>query len=202
MNSVDTGAGLERLAMVLQDCKSIHQIDQYESSYQSISQYIGDVRWSRIIFDHLKTSIIMLREGITPSNTGEGYLLRRALRRAMTGIYLKEIDLDLLQVWIDSLCGAIDDKDKTMSQKTAINLWIDKERNGFEELMRRSKGRLDRIAAVKELSAQQAFTLKTSSGISEDFLEEFCIRKGILFSKVELLELIEKHKEISRQSKK
>lgn len=201
MRCVDTGAGLERFAMILQDCKSIYEIDQYKPSYELIYQSIGDIRWSRIIFDHLKTSILMLREGIVPSNSGEGYLLRRALRRAMTGVFLREIDLSILQTWVDLLCEIIDDKDKTMIRKLDIDHWLRKECEGFEKLMRKSRKHLDKIAENKELSAQHAFNLKTVLGISEDFLEEFCVSHGILFSKVEFRKLIEEHKKISRQSR-
>jgi alanyl-tRNA synthetase len=202
MKCVDTGAGLERFALVLQDCTSIYQIDQYVSSYQLINQCLGDVTWTRIVFDHLKTSILMIREGIIPSNTQEGYLLRRALRRAMTGMFLRGISLDLLQTWVDSLSDVIDNKELTSSQKPVIAHWLGKEREGFEGLMRRSKKHLDKVETSKELDAQHAFSLKTSLGISEDFLEEFCVRHSILFPKVEFLRLIEEHKEISRQSKK
>src|SRR3989344_1240003 len=89
MKCVDTGAGLERFAMILQGRTSIHEIDQYDQSYRLINQRIGDTAWTRVILDHIKTSILMIREGIVPSNTREGYLLRRALRRAMIGIFLR-----------------------------------------------------------------------------------------------------------------
>lgn len=202
MKCVDTGAGLERFALILQNSTSIYQIDQYVSSYQLINQDIGDVGWTRIIFDHLKTSIMMLREGILPSNTREGYLLRRALRRAMTGVFLRGLSLKVIQTWTDSLCGVIDNRDMTLSQKPFITHWMKKECESFEGLMHRSRKYLDKIATTKELDARHAFTLKTGLGIPEDFLEEFCVSHGIVFPKTEFTRLIEGHKEISRQSKK
>ena len=199
---VDTGAGLERFAMILQNRASIYDIDQYEPSYQLINQRIGDTVWSRIILDHLKTSILMIREGIAPSNTREGYLLRRTLRRAMVGVYLRDINLTILQDWVDSLCDAIDNRDLTFRHKSVIMHWLDEERNSFENLMRRSYKYLDKIVATKELDAHHAFTLKTGIGIPEDLLEEFCARHNIPFPKVEFLRLIEEHKEVSRRPKK
>lgn len=202
MKCVDTGAGLERFAMILQNRASIHEIDQYSVSYQLINQRIGDTVWSRIILDHLKTSILMIREGIIPSNTREGYLLRRVLRRAMIGVYLQGINLTILQEWMDSLSDVIDNRDLTFRQKSVIAHWLGEERNGFENLMRRSRKYLDKIVATKELDAQHAFTLKTGIGIPEDLLEEFCACHSIPFPKVEFLRLIEEHKDISRRSKK
>ncbi len=202
MKCVDTGAGLERFAMIFQNRASIHEIDQYEKPYQLIDQRIGDAIWSRIILDHLKTSILMIREGITPSNTREGYLLRRALRRAMIGVYLRGISLTILQEWVESLSEVIDDKDLTLRHKSEIAHWLSEERTGFESLMRRSGKYLDKVAAAKELDAQHAFTLKTGMGIPEDLLEEFCSQHNIPFPKTEFLRLIEEHKEISRRQKK
>ncbi|QQS22555.1 hypothetical protein IPM19_02890 [bacterium] len=202
MKCVDTGAGLERFAMILQDRASIHEIDQYESSYLLINQRIGDMPWTRIILDHVKTSILMIREGIIPSNTGEGYLLRRALRRAMIGIFLRGIDLTILQEWVDSLSQVIDNKDLTFRHKSVIAHWISEERVSFEKLMNRSGKYLDKIVAAKELDAHQAFTLKTGIGIPEDLLEEFCERHDITFPKVEFLKLIEDHRNVSRRPKK
>jgi alanyl-tRNA synthetase len=202
MKCVDTGAGLERFAMILQDRASIHEIDQYDSSYQLIKQQIRDTVWTRIILDHLKTSIMMLREGIIPSNTREEYLLRRALRRAMIGMFLRGISLSILEEWMESLSQVMDNKDLTMRQKPAIDRWLSVERDGFEKLMQRSRKHLDKIASAKELDAHHAFTLKTGMGIPEDLLEEFFLRQGIVFPKADFLRFIEEHKGISRQPKK
>lgn len=202
MKCVDTGAGLERFAMILQDRASIHEIDQYDSSYQLINQRIGDTAWTRVILDHIKTSILMIREGVVPSNTREGYLLRRALRRAMIGVFLRGINLTILQEWADSLSEVIDNKDLTFRQKFVIAHWLSEERDSFEKLMHRSRKYLDKIVTAKELDAQHAFTLKTGMGIPEDLLEEFCARHGIPFPKVEFLRLIEEHRGISRRPKK
>lgn len=202
MKCVDTGAGLERFAMILQDRASIHEIDQYESSYWLINQCIDDTVWTRIILDHLKTAILMIREGIVPSNTREGYLLRRALRRAMLGVFMRGINLSVLQEWVDSLTEAVDNQSLTLHHKSNIAYWLGVERDGFEGLMLRSRRYLDKIIAAKELDAQLAFTLKTGIGIPEDLLEEFCVRHSIHFPKIEFLRLIEEHKGISRRSKK
>lgn len=202
MKCVDTGAGLERFALILQDCASIYQIDQYASCYQLINQQVVDIKWTRIILDHLKTSIMMIREGIMPSNTREGYLLRRALRHAMTGAFLGGVPLDTLRGWVDHLCEVIDNKELTFSQKPVITQYVNSELQSFEALMRRSKKHLDKVVVAKELSEQQAFTLKTAWGIPEDFLQEFCAQHGISFPKAGFLRLIEEHKEISRHQKK
>lgn len=89
-----------------------------------------------------------------------------------------------------------------MRQKPVIGHWLIEERISFEKLMHRSRKHLDKIVSANELSAEHAFSLKAGMGIPEDLLEEFCARHGILFPKVEFLNLIEEHKEISRRPKK
>jgi len=120
----------------------------------------------------------------------------------MIGIFLRGINLTILQEWADSLSEVIDNKDLTMRQKSVIAHWLSEERDSFEKLMHRSRKYLDKIVAAKELDAQHAFTLKTGKGIPEDLLEEFCARHGIIFPKTEFLRLIEEHREVSRRPKK
>jgi alanyl-tRNA synthetase len=198
MNCVDTGAGLERLAMILQDRVSIHEIDQYEEVYRSIEQVVSDTTWTRIILDHLKTALLLMREGIVPSNQREGYMLRRTLRRSMSGVFLRDINLSVVSEWFESLCEVVDNKGKTDAARPTMLSWLEEERNSFELLMRRSRKHLDKIAATQHLDAKQAFDLKTSLGIPEDLLEEYCRRYGIEFPRKGYLQLFREHQEISR----
>ncbi|KKW15712.1 MAG: Alanine-tRNA ligase [Parcubacteria group bacterium GW2011_GWA2_50_10b] len=79
--NVDTGAGLERLAMVLQGKDNIFDTDLFSS--------IMSAAGSRIVADHIRTACFMIADGVTPSNTDRGYILRRLLRRA----YVRNKDL-------------------------------------------------------------------------------------------------------------
>jgi len=82
VKGVDTGMGLERLTMMLQGVSNVFETDLFKP-LMSISN-------SRIVSDHIRTSVFMIADGVTPSNTGRGYILRRLLRRA----YVKDKDLD------------------------------------------------------------------------------------------------------------
>lgn len=199
MNCVDTGAGLERFAMILQERPSIHEIDQYEGVFRLVNDRLRDPSWSRIVLDHLKTSLLMLRERVTPSNQREGYLLRRALRRAMLGVFLKGVEVKTVRGWMGGLCECVDDRRKTASAQSAIFVWLDAEISSFEGLMRRSQKHLDRIVAEKHLDAQHAFDLKTSLGVPEDLLEEYCRRHGIEFPREGLASLLREHQQVSRK---
>jgi alanyl-tRNA synthetase len=83
--SVDTGMGLERLLMVLQGRSSVFRCDIFEPWMNTLpGLWQPDERSLRILADHLRASIVIIADGIRPSNTGRGYVLRRLLRRALT----------------------------------------------------------------------------------------------------------------------
>jgi alanyl-tRNA synthetase len=75
--NVDTGMGLERTLMILNGQKSVFETDVFEGLIKE------DNKESRIVADHIKASVFILSEGIEPSNTGAGYVLRRLIRRAV-----------------------------------------------------------------------------------------------------------------------
>ncbi len=83
--SVDTGMGLERLVMVLQGQSSVFRCDIFESWMSTLrSLWQPDERSLRILSDHLRASIVIIADGVRPSSTGRGYVLRRLLRRVLT----------------------------------------------------------------------------------------------------------------------
>jgi len=83
---IDTGMGLERLAMVMQKKPTVFETDLFEPITKKIEElsslkYSGNEKLYRIIADHIKASVFLLSEEITPSNLGQGYILRRLIRR-------------------------------------------------------------------------------------------------------------------------
>jgi alanyl-tRNA synthetase len=85
LRSVDTGMGLERLLMVVQGQPSVFDCDIFRSWRTVLtSLWQPDQRMLRLLSDHLRSSIVIIGDGVTPSNTGRGYVLRRLLRRALT----------------------------------------------------------------------------------------------------------------------
>lgn len=83
--NVDTGAGLERLAMVLQKKDNIFDTDLFAPVMNKIDEFtnVDDVKARRIVADHIRTAVFLIADGVTPSNTDRGYVLRRLLRRAV-----------------------------------------------------------------------------------------------------------------------
>jgi alanyl-tRNA synthetase len=83
--NVDTGAGLERISMVMQKADSIFDTDLFASIMGKIDELtvLKDERAKRIIADHIRTAVFMISAGVAPAKTAQGYILRRLLRRAV-----------------------------------------------------------------------------------------------------------------------
>ena len=77
--NIDTGMGLERLAMVLQDKDSPFEIDTFSNMYDALKKVVvkSDKKLERIVLDHIKASTFMISDGVVPTNEGRGYVLRR-----------------------------------------------------------------------------------------------------------------------------
>ena len=94
--SIDTGAGLERLAMVLQGVNSNYQTDLFQPLLERVAQIVGREYQAegeggvsyRVLADHARAVAFLLADGVLPSNEGRGYVLRRILRRAVRHAWL------------------------------------------------------------------------------------------------------------------
>ena len=83
--NIDTGLGLERLTMLLEDKPSVYETSLFEPWMRIIPKlWKLDERSQRIVIDHLRSSIVIVGDGVHPSNTGRGYVLRRLIRRMLT----------------------------------------------------------------------------------------------------------------------
>ncbi|WP_350349782.1 alanine--tRNA ligase [Agromyces sp. G08B096] len=98
--NIDTGMGLERVAFIKQGVENMYEIDQVRPVLDRASELSGrrygaehedDVRM-RIIADHVRSSLMLMSDGVTPSNEGRGYILRRLLRRSIRAMRLLGVD--------------------------------------------------------------------------------------------------------------
>ncbi len=88
---VDTGMGIERCAVTLNQYASVYETDSFAPVLQKIKEIVGEgnyiERSARIIADHLRTATHMIADGVTPKNVDQGYILRRLIRRAIREAY-------------------------------------------------------------------------------------------------------------------
>jgi alanyl-tRNA synthetase len=107
--NVDTGLGLERLTMLLEGKKSVYETSLFEPWMQTVPKlWKLDEESQRIVIDHLRSSIVIVGDGVHPSNTGRGYVLRRLIRRVLTILWrddesrsLSDLPIDLFQQTLD-----------------------------------------------------------------------------------------------------
>jgi len=86
--NVDTGMGLERLVTVLQARDSVFDCDVFEPWVSTVRElWSPDEQTVRLLTDHLRSGTVIIGDGIRPSNTGRGYVLRRLIRRALTALW-------------------------------------------------------------------------------------------------------------------
>jgi len=98
--NIDTGMGLERVAFIKQGVENIYEIDQFRPVLDRAAELSGrtyganhddDVRM-RVVADHVRSGLMLLSDGVTPSNEGRGYILRRLLRRTVRSMRLLGVD--------------------------------------------------------------------------------------------------------------
>jgi alanyl-tRNA synthetase len=103
--NIDTGLGLERLTMLLEGKNSVYETSLFEPWMRIIpSLWKLDLESQRIVIDHLRSSMVIVGDGVHPSNTGRGYVLRRLIRRVLTLLWrvddsstLSDLPMELYQ---------------------------------------------------------------------------------------------------------
>lgn len=148
--NVDTGSGLERVTMLLQRKDNIFDTDLFETIISTIRSLAKkqDIRAERIVADHIRTAVFMIADGVTPSNTDRGYILRRILRRAIRYAEILEIAPDKMT----SIAKEVQSKYKSVYSETAneqIVLVIDEERNKFAQALKEGLRVADKIFDTK-----------------------------------------------------
>src|SRR5581483_6942041 len=94
--NVDTGSGFERVCVVLQGKKNVFETDIFAGLMKEASNIATSEKSKRIISDHFRSSIMLIADGVTPSNTDQGYILRRLIRRAVFNTDAKKISKETI----------------------------------------------------------------------------------------------------------
>ena len=191
--NIDTGMGLERLACIVQDVDSMFDIDTIRALREHVCRLAGkeyekdyatDVS-IRVITDHIRSVTFMISDGIMPSNSGRGYVLRRLLRRAcrhgrLLGIK-GEFLVELAQTVID---GSKDGYPELEEKKDFIFKVITKEEEQFNKTIDQGLSILEGLESQMEkegskvLSGEEAFRLYDTYGFPVDLTREILEEKG------------------------
>jgi alanyl-tRNA synthetase len=172
--SVDTGMGLERLLMVSQHARSVYETDLF-APWRSVlpSQWRTDPRSSRILADHLRSAIVVIGDGVRPSNTGRGYVLRRLLRRALTALWRGAGGSSL--TLRDLPPGLTADTARRFGQVIEPSLVTDvlaAEERKFRELVSRGRMLLRRLYPSGWLTEEDYEFLRDTHGLPRELITE------------------------------
>lgn len=201
--NVDTGAGLERLAMMMQKKSNVFDTDLFAPIMMRIRELAGgkadDIRAMRIVADHVRTSVFMVGDGVLPSNTDRGYILRRLIRRAVR--YADTLGMapdtlaDIVPVVLEIYDGVYDN---LAIAREHIILEIKKEEGKFRATLGKAIKEFDRVSASGHISGSDMLMLFSTFGLPAELTEELARERNVTVDMDGFKEELEKHRALSR----
>jgi alanyl-tRNA synthetase len=203
--NVDTGLGLERTASILQDVISVYETDGYQAimdwiaseSGVAFGESEGATKAHRILADHGRGMTFLVGDGVTPSNEGRGYVLRRIIRRAVQ--QARTIGLEdlwrLTDVVVEQMRGWYPELERNRREIQEV---VRDEEERFSQTLARGMRLFEEVAAKGDVSGEDAFTLTATYGFPLELTRELARERGLPVSEEEFARLMEEHREISR----
>lgn len=199
--NIDTGLGVERLAMLLQGVENFYETDQVRPVLDAASKLSGkkyhgsespedegyedDVRM-RVVADHIRSSLMLIADGVTPSNEGRGYILRRLMRRAIRAMRLLGVTEPCLPVLFPASCEAMKGAFPYVGDDfERISRIAYAEEKAFLHTIETGTERLEEaVAAAKKdgsnaVSGAEAFALHDTYGFPIDLTLEMAAEAGV-----------------------
>src|SRR5947208_4524066 len=205
--NIDTGLGLERTARILQDVPSVFDTDGYQAIMDWIASDSGvaygdspdATKAHRVIADHGRGMTFLVAEGVTPSNEGRGYVLRRIVRRAVQHGLRIGMDAPFLDDLADAVIDQMGDAYPELREhRGQIHRILAAEEERFAETLERGMKLFDEAAARRAISGEDAFTLQATYGFPIELTRELARERGLEINEEEYTRLMEGHREIWR----
>jgi len=201
--NVDTGMGVERTLAALNGLKDIYETEVWKPIIEEIEvysgkKYKGNEKAMRIIADHIKASVFLISDGVLPSNTRQGYVLRRLIRRAVR--YGRSLNLhDFTDKVAEPVFEIYKDYDEIKNNKNKILKTLSDEEQKFNKTIDNGLSIFNKFAKDKKsLSGKEAFLLYQSYGFPIELTQELAKEKGIKTDIKEFEKELKKHQELSR----
>ncbi|MEW1859337.1 MULTISPECIES: alanine--tRNA ligase [unclassified Streptomyces] len=192
--NIDTGLGLERLAMILQGVQNMYETDTLRVVIDTATALTGvhygrandsDVSL-RVVADHMRTAVMLIGDGVTPGNEGRGYVLRRIMRRAIRNMRMLGADRPVVAELVDVVIGTMGEQyPELITDRKRIESVALAEESRFLKTLSAGTNILD--SAVTETKAQggrvlpgeQAFLLHDTWGFPIDLTLEMASEQGL-----------------------
>ncbi len=225
MKNVDTGAGLERMTAVMQGKKTPYDTDLFTETMGMIDQFsaVEDVKARRIVADHIRTAVFMIADGVLPSNTDRGYVLRRLLRRAVRFSDVLKIKRSSLFHLAETVINKYKENYPLLSEKISDIRWgINTEEVKFRETLENGMKEFERRnvkvytstihlntktgetrttggrGAETYVAAETAFVLATTFGFPIELTEEIAKERGMTVDLDGYKKLMTEHQKLSQ----
>lgn len=214
--NVDTGMGLERIAMVLQNVSSIYEADILAPIFKLIEDLTAKtpvavsseraLKSKRVIADHLRTAAIMVSDGVLPSNKDQGYILRRLLRRAIvqgTFLGIEESFLASLLSGVHVIYGERYPMLSDTGSMERIRAVISEEEEKFRKTLAKGMKEFEKIASRsvdERISGKDAFLLFSTFGFPLEMTQELAKDWKREVSADEFWKEFEEHQQMSRKN--
>jgi alanyl-tRNA synthetase len=192
MKSIDTGMGLERMAMVLQDVDSLFDTDSVRAimavAEDATNTRYGDAKRSdlslRIVADHARSFTFLISDGVVPSNEGRGYILRRLIRRAVRHAHMLGATEPITAALVDATVAEMGDAfPAIVERRDIIKESVEREELGFLRTLESGEQLLDvaidGLHGSTEIPGATAFKLHDTFGFPVELTEEIAAERGL-----------------------
>lgn len=199
--NVDTGSGLERVTMIMQGKSNVYETDFFAGLMSLIQKnHVRDnLKASRVVADHIRTSVFMIADGVIPSNSDQGYILRRLIRRAVFNTDAKRLSKESISELVHEVVKVYDGVYANIaSQEDRIIDEISKEADKFAKALEQGLHEFEKLAKKGDISAHDAFMLFSSYGFPIDMTVELAKAKGLKVDRAGFDVEFKKHQDLSR----
>ena len=214
--NIDTGMGLERLAVVVQDVDSIFDVDTMQDLRDKVCEFAHAVYKSdekkdvsiRLIVDHIRSATFMISDGIMPTNEGRGYVLRRLIRRAARHGRMLGIEGSFLSKLSETvIAGSKDGYPELEEKKDFIFKVLAQEEEKFSRTIDQGLSILSDMEAAleqkgaKTLDGKDAFVLYDTYGFPLDLTKEILEEKGYAIDEEGFRACMEEQRQMARKAR-
>jgi len=205
--NIDTGLGLERAARIVQNVPSVYDTDGYQLIMDWIASKSGvaygdsedATKAHRVLADHGRGMTFLVVDGVTPSNEGRGYVLRRVIRRAAQHGLRIGMETPFLPGLADTVIEQMGDAyPELVEHRREIHDMLAAEEERFAETLERGMKHFEEAAADDHISGDDAFTLQTTYGFPIELTRELARERTLEINEEEYTRLMQEHREISR----
>lgn len=206
--NVDTGMGLERITAFIQNVETLFETDAFQPAIAKIAElsgkkYDGNERAFRIIADHVRAATFIIGDtnGVVPSNVGQGYIVRRLLRRAIREGRRLGIKDGFTHLVAEVYVGMYGEHYTELEQNLLkIIDEMKKEEEKFGKTLEKGMRELEKMLSHGMITGEQAFLLFSSYGFPLELTEEILKEKGMQVDRSVFEAEFKKHQELSRTS--